>query len=52
MRRRNMDSVITFLLPAKERGVIESIAHEEKASIGQIVRDLLAIGLKARKCEP
>ena len=52
MRRRNMDSVITFLLPAKERGVIELIADEENVSIGQTVRDLLAIGLKARKCKP
>jgi hypothetical protein len=46
-----MDSTLSIALPSRERGIIEDIAMVNGQSLGQVVRELLAIGPKARKCE-
>lgn len=48
MKRRNFVDCITFRLSSRQRQVIEALSMEEEKGLGEVARDLLDEGMKAR----
>ena len=48
MRRRNMDSMLTILLPVADRNIIAAEAEVRGISMAEVARDFLAEGMRAR----
>lgn len=48
MRRKYLDTSLCFALPSRDRDLISEIAYKEKMSMGEVIRDLINEGIKAR----
>jgi len=48
MRRRLFTETITVKISKEQRAAIETMADQNELSIGQAVRDLMDLGIKAR----
>ena len=48
MRQRRMDSMLSIWMPAADRLVIERAATERGISMAEVIRGLMADGMKAQ----
>lgn len=48
MRKRNLDSMLTLMLPSSMRSIIESVADERGVSRAEFTRELLNAGMVAK----
>lgn len=51
MRHKKYSRGLCCVIPEKTRAVIDRIAEEQKMGLGEVVRDLLNEGMKARGLE-